>query len=203
MSESGYSRLLDGRTLARAGLEVFSIVLGVLLALAVSEWQEDRHNQERTEAALLNVRAELEGNLQILEIVHSNNVALVDRVAGEAAELSQDDQFLPALQISDSAWTTLNTTGLANFVDLELMESLSATYSLMEVYRRAGYSLVDANMTVLATATAAGQDIAKLDDTSLFAINFVKFFELIVDVESALMDAHRSALASAGLAGAD
>ena len=203
MSESGYRRLLDGRTLARAGLEVFSIVLGVLLALAVSEWQEDRHNQERTEAALLNVRAELEGNLQILEIVHSNNVALVDRVAGEAAELSQDDQFLPALQISDSAWTTLNTTGLANFVDLELMESLSATYSLMEVYRRAGYSLVDANMTVLATATAAGQDIAKLDDTSLFAINFVKFFELIVDVESALMDAHRSALASAGLAGAD
>jgi hypothetical protein len=203
MSESGYGRLFDGRTLARAGLEVFSIVLGVLLALAVSEWQEDRHNRERTEAALVNVRAELEGNLQILEIVHGNNVALVDRVADATAELGQDDQFLPALQISDSAWTTLNTTGLANFVDLELMEALSETYSLMEVYRRAGYSLVDANMTVLATATAAGQDIAKIDDTSLFAINFVKFFQLIVDVEAALMDSHKSALASTGLAGAD
>jgi hypothetical protein len=177
-------------------------VLGVLLALAVSEWQEDRHDRERTEAALVNVRAELEGNLQILEIVHSNNVALVDRVADETAELSQN-QFLPALQISDSAWTTLKNTGLANFVDLELMEALSETYSLMEVYRRAGYSLVDANMTVLATATAAGQDIAKIDDTSLFAINFVKFFELIVDVESALMDSHKSALASTGLADAD
>jgi hypothetical protein len=203
MSEPGYRRLLDGRTLARAGLEVFSIVLGVLLALAVSEWQEDRHNRERTESALVNVRAELEGNLQILEIVHSNNVALVDRVADETAELGQDDQFLPALQISDSAWTTLNTTGLANFVDLELMETLSETNSLMKVYRRAGYSLVDANMTVLATATASGQDIAKIDDTSLFAINFVKFFELIVDVESALMDSHKRSLARTGLAVAD
>ncbi len=53
------------------------------------------------------MRAELEGNLQILEIVHSNNVALVDRVADETADVSQDDRFLPALQISDSAWTTL------------------------------------------------------------------------------------------------
>ena len=60
---SGYTRLFGGRTLARAGIEVFSIVLGVLLALAVSEWQEDKHHQERTAAALLSVRAELEGNL--------------------------------------------------------------------------------------------------------------------------------------------
>jgi hypothetical protein len=200
---SRYRGLLDGRTFARAGLEVFSIVLGVLLALAVSEWQEDRHNRERTAAALLNVRAELEGNLQILEIVHSNNVALVDRVANKTMELTEDDQFLPALQISDSAWTTLNTTGLANFVDLDLMATLSETYSLMEVYRRAGYSLVDANMTVLATATAAGEDIAKIDDTSLFALNFVRFFKLIVDVESALMESHKSALASRDLYNAD
>jgi len=35
----------------RAGLEIISIVLGVLLALAVSEWQENRSNLERTEAA--------------------------------------------------------------------------------------------------------------------------------------------------------
>ena len=202
-SASRSTRLFDGRTLARAGLEVFSIVLGVLLALAVSEWQEDKHNRERTAAALLSVRAELEGNLRVLGIVHRNNVALVDRLAEPADGLSQDDLFLPALQISDSAWTTLNTTGLANFVDLDLMESLSETYSMMEVYRRAGYSLVEANMTVLATATAAGQNVEKIDETSLFAMNFFRFIKLIVEVESALMDAHKSALASRGLAKAD
>jgi hypothetical protein len=197
------TRLFDRRTLSRAGLEVFSIVLGVLLALAVSEWQEDKNNQERTAAALLNVRAELEGNLQILEIVHGKNVALVHRLADSAKELTQDEQFLPALQISDSAWTTLKTTGLASFVGLDLMDTLSETYSIMEVYRRAAYSLVDANMMVLATATGAGQDVAKIDETNLFAVNFQPFFKLIVDVESTLMDAHKSALANTALPNAD
>ena len=32
------------RTLGQIALEVFSIVLGVLLALGVSEWQEKRNN---------------------------------------------------------------------------------------------------------------------------------------------------------------
>ena len=200
---SKFTSLFDSRTFARAGLEVFSIVLGVLLALAVSEWQEDKYDQERTAAALLSVRAELEGNLQVLEIVHNNNVDLVELVENNTREPTKDDQFLPALQISDSAWTTLNATGLANFVDLELMATLSETYSLMEVYRRAGYSLVDANMMVLATATAGGQDIADIDDTNLFALNFLSFFKLIVDVESALIDAHKSALARRELANAD
>ena len=198
--DSTHKRLFERRTLAKAGLEVFSIVLGVLLALAVSEWQEDRHNQERTEAALSSVRAELEGNLRILEIVHSNNVDLIDRVENNAGELTENDQFLPALQISESAWTTLNATGLANFVDLELMATLSDTYSLIEVYRSAGYSLVDANMMVLATATAGGQTLAEIDDSNLFAVNFLSFFKLIVDVESALVDAHNKALASKELA---
>ena len=198
-----YKRLLDGRTLAKAGLEVFSIVLGVLLALAVSEWQENKHHQERTLAALSSVRTELEGNLQLLEIVHSNNVDLIDRVETYAGKTTENDQFLPALQISDSAWTTLNATGLANYVDLELMATLSQTYSLMEVYRRSGYSLVDANMMVLANATAGGRDIADIDDSNLFAVNFLSFFKLIVDVESALIDAHKRALSSEGLVDPD
>lgn len=200
---SGHTSLFNGRTLARAGLEVFSIVLGVLLALAVSEWQENKHHQERTAAALLSVRSELEGNLQVLEIVHRNNVGLVDQIENNAKESTQNDQFLPALQISESAWTTLNATGLANFVDLELMTTLSETYSLVDVYRRAGYSLVDANMMILAIATADGREIAKIDDTNLFAMNFLSFLKLIVDVESALIAAHKKALASKELGHAD
>ena len=71
-------------------------MLGALPALAVSEWQEVRHSRERAEAALVDVRAVLVGKLQLLEIAHSNNVVLVDRVAVETAELSQDDRFLQA-----------------------------------------------------------------------------------------------------------
>jgi hypothetical protein len=190
--------LFNRRSLARAGLEVLSIVLGVLAALAVSEWQENRQNMQRTDAALRNVNSELANNLEILEIVHANNVALIKHLTDDAAMTGQDSQFLPALQVSDSAWQTLNTTGLTGFVDLNLMLTLSQTYSLIEIYRRSGYSLIDANMWVLATATATERDMKRIDDANLFATNFISQFQLIVDIESALIDAHRGALTALG-----
>jgi hypothetical protein len=190
--------LFNRRSMARAGLEVFSIVVGVLAALAVSEWQDNRQSTQRKDAALRNVHSELATNLKILEIVHGNNVALIKQITDDAAMIGQDSQFLPALQISDSAWQTLNTTGLTGFVDLDLMVTLSQTYSLIEIYRRSGYSLVDANMWVLATATATERDMKRIDDTNLFARNFISQFQLIVNVESALIDAHRSALIAVG-----
>jgi hypothetical protein len=140
--------IINSKTAARVTLEIFSIVLGVLVALAVSEWQESRQIQERTQAALGIVRTELAQNLRLLEIVHNNNAALTERLAENPAGLDEGANFLPALQISDAAWETLSTTGLAGYVDLDLMVHLSEAYSLMDVYRRSGYSLVDANLPV-------------------------------------------------------
>ena len=187
--------IFDRRSLARTGLEVFSIVLGVLLALAVSEWQEDRNNLERTQAALQNVRNELAHNLEILEIVHGNNVEIVQQLDEEPGSTDADAQFMPALQISDSAWQALGATRLSGFVDFDLMVTLSQTYSLINIYHRSGYSLVDANLSVIATATATERDMKTIDDANLFSRNFVGQLQLIVDVESAVIDAHRNALA--------
>lgn len=145
------------RSLSRAALEVLSIVIGVLAALAVSEWQEDKNNQERTQSALWIVLTELENNLEILEIVHSNNVRIVEQFSENSSAGQQDSQFLPALQIAESAWQTLGTTGLTGYVEFDLIVMLSETYSMADVYRRVGYSLVDANLSVLATATATGR----------------------------------------------
>ncbi len=188
--------LLSRRSFSRAGLEALTIVVGVLAALAVSEWQESRHIQERIQSALWNVRTELENNLEILEIVHSNNVALIEQIAEDPNAGGQDSQFVPALQITESAWQTLGATGLAGYVDFDLIVTLSKTYSLVDVYRRTGYSLVDANLSILATATATGRSMKDIDDTDLFAKNFASHFQLIVDVESALIATHQSALAA-------
>ena len=189
-------QLMDRRSLSRAGLEILSIVIGVLAALAVSEWQENRNNRERTRLALLNVQTELETNLEILEIVHRNNEAIVDQLTENAGEPEQDSQFLPGLQISESAWQTLGSTGLTGYVDFDLIIVLSETYALVDVYKRSGYSLVDANLSVLATATATGKSIEEIDESDLFARNFASHFNLMVDVESALIAAHRKALAA-------
>jgi len=90
-------------------------------------------------------------------------------------------------------------THRSGFVDFDLMVTLSQTYSLIDVYRRSGYSLVDANLLVLSMATATERDMEDIDDTNLFAKNFTSIFQLIVDIESALIDAHRRALAEPGL----
>ena len=188
--------LLSRRSFSRAGLEALTIVIGVLAALAVSEWQESRHIQERIQSALWNVQTELENNLEILEFVHSNNVTLVEQLAEDANAVEQDSQFLPALQITESAWQALGTTGLSGYVDFDLIVTLSETYSLVDVYRRTGYGLVDANLSVLATATATGRSMKDIDAADLFAQNFASHFQLIVDIESALIAAHQSALAT-------
>ena len=52
--------------------------------------------------------------------------------------------------------------------------------------------------TALATATATERDMQRIDDANLFSKNFLPQFQLIVDVESALMDAHRNALQELG-----
>ena len=197
-SDTGLQRspLLSRRSFSRAGLEALTIVIGVLAALAVSEWQESRNIQERVQSALWNVRTELENNLEILEFVHSSNVTLVEQLAEDANAVEQTSQFLPALQITESAWQTLGTTGLTGYVDFDLIVTLSETYSLVDVYRRTGYSLVDANLSMLATATATGRSMKDIDDADLFATNFASHFQLIVDVESALIAAHQGALAA-------
>ena len=197
-SDTGIRRnaLLSRRSISRAGLEALTIVIGVLAALAVSEWQESRHIEERIQLALWNVRTELENNLEILEFVHSSNVTLIDQLADDTNSLEQDSQFLPALQITESAWQALGTTGLSGYVDFDLIVTLSETYSLVDVYRRSGYSLVDANLSMLATATATGRSMKDIDDSDLFAKNFASHFQLIVDVESALIAAHQGALAA-------
>lgn len=64
-------------------IEVFSIVLGVLLALAMNEWREQRAHQSQVKAALQNISHELRSNLDVLTAIHENNVATVDAIAGE------------------------------------------------------------------------------------------------------------------------
>ena len=145
---------LAPRTLGKLALEVFSIVLGVLLALAVSEWQENRNNTEKASVALTNVRAELQSNLNLLQLIYPNNSKVVEGIESDQANTPEDATFIPGVQMRSSAWQTLATAGLGNFVDYQLLIELSQLYSMIEVYKQTAYSFIGANMDLAATATA-------------------------------------------------
>jgi hypothetical protein len=125
------------------------------------------------------------------------------------AEIFPDMAYKPDVTITDG-WRLLSRDGLRQnpYWNARMKEHHEPGSMYTRLFDRrtlasTGYSLVDANMMVLATATAGGQTIAEIDDTNLFAMNFLSFFKLIVDVESALIDAHNKALTTKELANAD
>jgi len=180
------------RTLGQVALEVFSIVLGVLLALAVSEWQESRSNLEKSRLALTNVRAELQSNLKLLQTIHPINSGVVEKLSSGGTESSSDQTVVPGVQMRSSAWQTLSATGLGNYVDYDLLIELSQLYSLIDVYRQTAYSLINSNMNVAATATALDRGI----ENNRLAQNFLPFFQMLDQIEAALIPAHEKAIAS-------
>jgi len=178
------------RPVGRIALEIFSIVLGVLLALAVSEWQEQQNNKERAATALGNVRAELQSNLDLLNIIYPNNSRVVEAISSGENANSEDEMVVPGVQLRSSAWQTLTTTGLGNYIDYDLLVGLSQLYAMIDVYRQTAYSVISANMNMSATATALGSSI----DNDLFSKNFLAYFQMQVQIEAALLDEHQNAI---------
>ena len=186
------------RALARVALEIGAIVLGVLLALAVSEWQQAADDQRRLSAALGNVRHELTENLGLLERLHAGNAAMVQRLERDDEPADADVQYVPGVQVSEAAWRALGSTGLTNLIEYPTLLELSRTYATIDVYRRACYALMDAGMTMLATASAQGR---RADDPELqrtFASNFLGQFRLLTQIEAELIRAHHAALTVLG-----
>jgi hypothetical protein len=183
------------RAFGRIALEVFSIVLGVLLALAVSEWQEQRNNEARAGMALANVRAELQSNLDLLNIIYPNNSRVVESLSSDLESDTENETVVPGVQLRSSAWQTLTTTGLSNYLDYDLVIKLSQLYAMIEVYRQTAYSFINANMSMAATATALGSSI----DNNLFSRNFLSYFQMLVQIETALIDAHQKVITSIDL----
>ena len=172
-------------------LEVFSIILGVLLALAVSEWQQARENQERATTALQNVKLELQANAEILKRIHENNQETIEKARAPDTESDENLQFIPGVQVRSTAWETLLATDAAGYIDYGLLLSLSETYSIQGIYRQIGMQLVDASMTMAAMATIAQKPI----DNGVMQDQFMAYFTMILTMEETLLDSYRDALA--------
>ena len=174
-------------------LEVFSIVLGVLLALAVSEWQQDRARDELAKTALQNVLNELQVNSEVIAKVHENNLATIT-LAGTEAEDGQEEEvsFIPGVQVRDSAWQALLSSGVSSYIDYQLLLTLSKTYSQQAVYVDLGMKLVDASVNIAALNTANNTST----DPVAFQREFMAFFEMTVAIETAIMETYTQSKAA-------
>ena len=184
--------MTDRSSIKKALLEIFSIVLAVLLALGVSEWQEDRRESELAAIALENVRMELESNRTTLEVIHENNTKTIDaaKLDDASTQDGEDQQFIPGIQVRSVAWNALLSAGISNHIDYDLVLALSNIYAIQGVYKQTGLSMVDASMTMSAMATVQQVEV----DSQRFQEQFMGYFEMILRMEEALLEGYGDVL---------
>ncbi len=88
-------------------VEVFSIVIGALLALAVDQWNEQRNNRRNADEALINIKKELGTNINLLELIHKNNTTVYQNLVAEKSSDTDNGGIVPGLQLQDTARRTL------------------------------------------------------------------------------------------------
>jgi len=162
--------------------EMISIVVGVLVALAVDEWNEDRQNRERAEIAIHNVHLEIGKNLEVLGILHPENKAVLD-VLQTKASTDSSMRILPGLQLYDTAWRTLESSGISAFVDYDELFEIAQVYSIQNIYKDLGNDFIDQIMETKTLALAMGRDISEEE----IIHSSVELLELMVHVEENLI----------------
>ena len=172
-------------------LEVFSIVLGVLLALGLSEWAEDREHQALANSALLNISNEINSNLEMLAIIHENNVQTVNSISATSkSDADESRSIIPGLQLQEAAWETLLASGLSGYVNYDTILILSEMYAIQRVYKQTGMQVTESAMNAAAYSAVLRTDL----DDHHFQKQFIGYFQMLTKIESQLLGSYRVAL---------
>ncbi len=172
-------------------LEVFSIVLGVLLALAFNEWAEDREHQRLAKSALLNISKEISSNFETLTLIHANNVQTVNAITAQSeSDADESRSIIPGIQLQETAWEAFLATGMSGYVNYDTILSLSKMYAIQRVYKQTAMHMSESAMNATAYATALGTTV----DERHFREQFIGYFQLLTQIEAQLLSSYREAL---------
>lgn len=164
-------------------VEVFSIVLGVLLALGLSEWSEERQHIEQANIALTNVVSEIQDNKALLNMIHEINTATLAAMNAPSSSDAQNQNFIPGLQLQETAWEAFLSTGLSNYASYDDVLALSKLYSIQKIYKQTGQQLVESSMNMSAYAVVLEKDV----DNDEFQKQFLSYFTMLASIESELL----------------
>lgn len=172
-------------------IEVVSIILGVVLALSVNEWRELKAQERRAEAAMTQIVEEVRSNNELINAIHDSNEATLAQIhdSNESAN-DVESQFVPGIQVKNTAWETANSIGVFTHIDYEQILQFSDLYSIQEIYRNYGFSLIQALMNGTSVAAANGHDWDESEAIKKFESNLT----LLVSIETSLLDMYSDIL---------
>lgn len=118
------------------GLEFFAIVLGVMFALGMDEWREDREISRNTDIAverlseeILFNRAELRENLNFLEDNYERLAALTPANDRPFREYMREFGGYAFPSLKDSVWQRVSRDRLANYISASYIEEAFQLYN--------------------------------------------------------------------------
>jgi hypothetical protein len=138
-------------TVRRGGVEFFIIVAGILAALAVDEWREQRQEQRILDEYLADLASEVDGNLASLEIIRGGALrrkieglqAVIRFCQSDDIDVEDPEAFLASLARSADAaapwfvthrFEALQNSGSLRLVrDPEIISSIAAAYEAPNV----------------------------------------------------------------------
>jgi hypothetical protein len=123
--------------LPRALVESLLIVISILLALGLDEWQEDQEIQELIDRSIINFSNELARNKSRIEDIsayHQGVWKVLEKRSRqpEVASIVEFRNIMDAMQpvvLTSSAWQTAVATGALGRMDFELVSALTLTYN--------------------------------------------------------------------------
>ena len=116
----------------------------MLLALAVNEWNENRVKKDHSIEAVNNIIQVIKKNQKLLAVVSENNQKVVQLILNSENQsaTSSKQNFIPGLQIPYTAWKTMMSTGVSEFVNYQIVFSISNVYSAQDIYKTSSYQLI-------------------------------------------------------------
>ncbi len=119
-------------------LEIFSIVISILLALAVDRWRQKRHRMRITKELAESILKELKTNLnevKKLTPVHENTLNHLSDLP-EGTNVSSIAMNIELPDILSSAWEVTKSTQGLTYMPLSLVTQLSKTYYVQNFLQR-------------------------------------------------------------------
>jgi hypothetical protein len=136
-------------------IHLITITIGLFIALGLEDTVEWFHHRHLVHVARVSIRREIEDNrkqaaadlssVQQDEIRIGNDIQhLVALRAGTKLEHSSLQYYIDWSGLSDSAWSTAQSTGAVNFMDYDTAQSLTGVYVQQRIVSDRGLAIFDA-----------------------------------------------------------
>lgn len=122
-------------------IEFVSISFAVLLALMVNQCKDNYNNSKLAKESLSNIRSEINDNKEIMEamvLAHKKLLVKVDSLLPLITEMNELDKNIDLnirfQIISSNSWETAKLTHSIQYMDIDIVQEISAIYKLQEYY---------------------------------------------------------------------